>query len=100
MSFQSSTSVSGVAFDSYWSAPNSDGSGKNIVYRFGSVGQDTQVLLWVLEMEELVVPMRRAHGRSPTMSTGRQSADWDNAYPIGTSMKEKPLFSGENGNRQ
>lgn len=31
--------VSGVAFDSYWSAPNADGTGENIVYRFGSVGQ-------------------------------------------------------------
>jgi hypothetical protein len=31
--------VSGVAFDSYWSSPNSDGTGENVVYRFGSVGQ-------------------------------------------------------------
>lgn len=31
--------VSGVAFDSYWSAPNSEGNGENVVYRFGSVGQ-------------------------------------------------------------
>lgn len=31
--------VSGVAFDSYWSAPNSDGTDENVVYRFGSVGQ-------------------------------------------------------------
>nr|GLL49522.1 WD repeat-containing protein 20-like [Ipomoea trifida] len=31
--------VSGVSFDSYWSTPNSDGTGENIVYRFGSVGQ-------------------------------------------------------------
>lgn len=30
--------VSGVAFDSYWSPPSSDGNGEN-VYRFGSVGQ-------------------------------------------------------------
>lgn len=28
-----------MAFDSYWLAPNSDGVGENIVYRFGSVGQ-------------------------------------------------------------
>jgi len=34
--------VSGVAFDSYWSPPSSDGSGEN-VYRFGSVGQVCQV---------------------------------------------------------
>lgn len=31
--------VSGVAFDSYWSSPTSDGSGENVMYRFGSVGQ-------------------------------------------------------------
>ncbi|KAL3825915.1 hypothetical protein ACJIZ3_021944 [Penstemon smallii] len=77
--------VSGVAFDSYWSAPNSDGvSEKNIVYRFGSVGQDTQLLLWDLEMDELVVPVRRAPGGSPTYSTGSQSAHWDSASPVGT----------------
>lgn len=28
-----------MAFDSYWSAPNSDGTDENVVYRFGSVGQ-------------------------------------------------------------
>ena len=28
--------VSGVAFDSYWSAPNTDGTGESIVYQFGS----------------------------------------------------------------
>ncbi|KAL7225034.1 hypothetical protein ACSBR1_020337 [Camellia fascicularis] len=33
--------VSGVAFDSYWSSPNSNGSEENVMYRFGSVGQDT-----------------------------------------------------------
>ena len=31
--------VSGVAFDPFWSPPNSDGTGENVVYRFGSVGQ-------------------------------------------------------------
>lgn len=31
--------VSGVAFDSYWSAPSEDDSAENVVYRFGSVGQ-------------------------------------------------------------
>ncbi|KAG2316715.1 hypothetical protein Bca52824_019837 [Brassica carinata] len=30
--------VSGVAFDSYWSSPNTDGSGEHVMYRFGSVG--------------------------------------------------------------
>nr|GMC79671.1 WD repeat-containing protein 20-like [Ipomoea batatas] len=90
--------VSGVAFDSYWSAPNSDGSGENVVYRFGSVGQDTQLLLWDLEMDELVVPVRRPSGGSPTFSTGSQSAHWDSAYPVGTlqpapSMRDVPKLS-------
>uniref|UniRef100_A0A1J3CQK2 Putative catabolite repression protein creC n=1 Tax=Noccaea caerulescens TaxID=107243 RepID=A0A1J3CQK2_NOCCA len=76
--------VSGVAFDSYWSSPNSDGTGEHVMYRFGSVGQDTQLLLWDLEMDEIVVPLRRAPGGSPTYSTGSQSAHWDNVIPMGT----------------
>ncbi|KAK3033705.1 hypothetical protein RJ639_034480, partial [Escallonia herrerae] len=75
--------VSGVAFDSYWSGPNTDGTGENIVYRFGSVGQDTQLLLWDLEMDEIVVPVRRPPGGSPTLSTGSQSSHWDTASPVG-----------------
>ncbi|KAJ0245663.1 Transducin/WD40 repeat-like superfamily protein [Hirschfeldia incana] len=76
--------VSGVAFDSYWSSPNTDGSGDHIMYRFGSVGQDAQILLWDLEMDEIVVPLRRPPGGSPTYSTGSQSAHWDNVIPVGT----------------
>ncbi|KAL3628528.1 hypothetical protein CASFOL_027574 [Castilleja foliolosa] len=90
--------VSGVAFDSYWAAPNSDGVGENVVYRFGSVGQDTQLLLWDLEMDELVVPVRRPPGGSPTFSTGSQSSHWDTACPVGTlqpapSMRDIPKLS-------
>ncbi|KAK6146991.1 hypothetical protein DH2020_017903 [Rehmannia glutinosa] len=131
--------VSGVAFDSYWVAPNSDGVGENVVYRFGSVGQvpeqyyplekfvmtvispasysidfcfcvnvvrfsnakqDTQLLLWDLEMDELVVPVRRPPGGSPTFSTGSQSSHWDTACPVavGTlqpapSMRDVPKLS-------
>nr|GME05227.1 WD repeat-containing protein 20-like [Ipomoea batatas] len=90
--------VSGVSFDSYWSTPNSDGTGENIVYRFGSVGQDTQLLLWDLEMDEIVVPMGRPSGGSPTFSTGSQSAHWDTACPMGTlhpapSMRDVPKLS-------
>ncbi|KAL6998234.1 hypothetical protein U1Q18_008360 [Sarracenia purpurea var. burkii] len=90
--------VSGVAFDSYWSPPNSDGSGENVMYRFGSVGQDTQLLLWDLEMDEIVVPLRRAPGGSPTFSTGSQSSHWDSACPVGTlqpapSIRDVPKLS-------
>ncbi|KAG5584380.1 hypothetical protein H5410_044814 [Solanum commersonii] len=90
--------VSGVAFDSYWSAPNSDATDENVVYRFGSVGQDTQLLLWDLEMDEIAVPMRRPPGGSPTFSTGSQSSHWDNACPVGTlqpapSMRDIPKIS-------
>lgn len=28
-----------MAFDSYWSSPNSDGCGESVMYRFCSVGQ-------------------------------------------------------------
>jgi hypothetical protein len=31
--------VSAVAFDPYWSPPNSDEAEENVMYRFGSVGQ-------------------------------------------------------------
>ncbi|KAL3536282.1 hypothetical protein ACH5RR_004743 [Cinchona calisaya] len=90
--------VSGVSFDSYWSAPNADGSGENNVYRFGSVGQDTQLLLWDLEMDEIVVPVRRPAGGSPTFTTGSQSSHWDSACPVGTlqpapSMRDVPKLS-------
>ncbi|KAF4403467.1 hypothetical protein G4B88_008113 [Cannabis sativa] len=89
--------VSGVAFDSYWSSPNSDGT-EETVYRFGSVGQDTQLLLWDLEMDEIVVPLRRPPGGSPTFSTGSQSSHWDTVCPIGTlqpapSMRDVPKIS-------
>ncbi|XAR69079.1 hypothetical protein NMG60_11000538 [Bertholletia excelsa] len=74
--------VSGVAFDSYWSPPNPDGSEENIMYRFGSVGQDTQLLLWDLEMDEIMVPIRRAPGGLPLIVpelshlTGTLLAQW------------------------
>ncbi|KAF6173777.1 hypothetical protein GIB67_041752 [Kingdonia uniflora] len=91
--------VSGVAFDSYWSPPSSDGSTENNVYRFGSVGQDTQMLLWDLAMDDIVVPLRRCPpGGSPTYSTGSQSSHWDNISPLGTlqpapSMRDVPKLS-------
>ncbi|KAJ4819023.1 Transducin/WD40 repeat-like superfamily protein [Rhynchospora pubera] len=90
--------VSGVAFDSYWSAPNSDGTGENTVYRLGSVGQDTQLLLWDLAMDEIAVPLRHPSGGSPTFSSGSPSAHWDNITPNGTllpapSMRDVPKLS-------
>ncbi|XP_074275949.1 putative catabolite repression protein creC isoform X2 [Silene latifolia] len=95
--------VSGVAFDPYWAPPNSDDTGENVVYRFGSVGQDTQLLLWDLEMNEIVVPLRRAPGGSPlggspTYSTASQSSHWDNIGPVGTlqpspSMRDVPKLN-------
>ncbi|KAK3139438.1 hypothetical protein QOZ80_5AG0383210 [Eleusine coracana subsp. coracana] len=72
--------VSGVAFDSYWSPPSSDGTGEN-VYRFGSVGQDTQLLLWDLVPDEIVAPLRHLSSGSPTFSSGSPSAHWDSACP-------------------
>eukprot|EP00262_Sarcandra_glabra_P010958 TRINITY_DN26664_c0_g1_i1.p1 TRINITY_DN26664_c0_g1~~TRINITY_DN26664_c0_g1_i1.p1 ORF type:complete len:548 (+),score=51.97 TRINITY_DN26664_c0_g1_i1:424-2067(+) len=91
--------VSGVAFDSYWSSPTSDGTGENVMYRFGSVGQDTQLLLWDLVMDEIVVPLRRCPpGGSPTFSAGSPSAHWDSISPVGTlqpapSMRDVPKLS-------
>lgn len=56
------------------------------------------MLLWDLEMDEIVVPMRRPHGGSPTYSTGSQSSHWDRACPVGTlqpapSMRDVPKLS-------
>ncbi|KAJ6807259.1 putative catabolite repression protein creC [Iris pallida] len=91
--------VSGVAFDSYWTSPNSDGTGESVMYRFGSVGQDTQLLLWDLVMDELIVPLRCfPPGGSPTLSNGSPSAHWDSICPVGTlqpspSMRDVPKLS-------
>lgn len=57
--------------------------------------QDTQLLLWDLEMDEIVVPLRRPPGGSPTYSTGSQSSHWDSVVPLGTlqpapSMRDVP----------
>ncbi|KAK8965728.1 hypothetical protein KSP40_PGU021042 [Platanthera guangdongensis] len=91
--------VSGVAFDSYWLAPSSDGSGEYSMYRFGSVGQDTQLLLWDLEIDEIAVTARyHPHGGSPTYSRGSTSAHWESVPPVGTlqpppSMRDVPKLS-------
>ncbi|URD78628.1 WD repeat-containing protein 20-like [Musa troglodytarum] len=77
-----SNKVSGVAFDSYWSTPNSEGREENVVYRFGSVGQDGQLLLWDLVMDELIMPLRCPPGGSPTLSSGSHSARWDSICPM------------------
>lgn len=62
------------------------------------IGQDTQLLLWDLEMDEIVVPLRRAPGGSPTYSVGSQSSHWDSVVPLGTlqpapSMGDVPKIS-------
>ncbi|GKB91763.1 hypothetical protein Tco_0964035, partial [Tanacetum coccineum] len=145
--------VSRVAFDSYSSSPNSDGSGKNIVYidlvRLVRMIREAQHPLVPLLAPPLVVPMHRAHAYTPSMREVPTLSPlavhrvhtvplsglifnslknisvltvcreghikiWirptsSNEGPLtpytsdslsGTSMKEKPLFSGENGNRQ
>jgi len=74
----------------------------HLLYSF--LEQDTQLLLWDLEANEIVVPLRRcAPGGSPlvgspTYSTASQSSHWDNACPIGTlqpspSMRDVPKLS-------
>ena len=39
-------------------------------------GQDTQLLLWNLEMDGIVVPLTRPPGGSLTFSTRSQSSHW------------------------
>lgn len=77
--------VSSVAFDSYWSPP-SDEAVESVMYRFGSVGQDTQLLLWDLAMDEIAVPLRHPSSGSPTFSSGSPSAHWDSASPPPTGV--------------
>ena len=60
--------------------------------------QDTQLLFWDLELDEIVVPLRRAPGGSPTFGAGNQSSHWDTACPVGTlqpapSMRDVPKLS-------
>lgn len=60
--------------------------------------QDTQLLLWDLELDEIAVPVRRFPGGSPTYSAGSQSSHWDSVCPIGTlqpapSMRDIPKIS-------
>lgn len=61
--------------------------------------QDTQLLLWDLAMDEIVVPLRCCPpGGSPTFSSGSHSAHWDNVYPVGSlqpapSMRDVPKIS-------
>uniref|UniRef100_A0A7I4F8D6 Anaphase-promoting complex subunit 4 WD40 domain-containing protein n=1 Tax=Physcomitrium patens TaxID=3218 RepID=A0A7I4F8D6_PHYPA len=73
--------VSAVAFDPFWEAPIPDtGAGEVTTYRFGSVGQDTQLLLWDLSMDEVVVPLRMAPVSSGSPSVlNHQAAGWDGA---------------------
>ncbi|KAK7851637.1 putative catabolite repression protein crec [Quercus suber] len=65
----------------------------------GQKCQDTQLLLWDLSMDEIVVPLRRCPpGGSPTFSTGSQSSHWDSICPAGTlqpapSMRDVPKLS-------
>ena len=41
-----------MAFDPFWSPPNSDGTGENIVYRFGSVGQVCKNICIVMDYHQ------------------------------------------------
>lgn len=49
-------------------------------------------------MDEIVVPVRRPPGGSPTFSTGSQSSHWDSGCPVGTlqpapRMRDVPKLS-------
>lgn len=49
-------------------------------------------------MDEIVVPVRRPSGGSPTFSTGSQSSHWDSACPVGVlqpspSMRDVPKIT-------
>lgn len=46
--------------------------------------QDTQLLLWDLAMDEIVIPLRGPPGGSLTFSSGSHSAHWDSVIPVGS----------------
>ncbi|EFJ31470.1 hypothetical protein SELMODRAFT_144349 [Selaginella moellendorffii] len=81
--------VSQVAFDPYWTPPADDGG--TTTYRFGSVGQDTQLLLWDLAMDEVVMPFRKlaAPGSSPGGLAGSQTSAAQYHDPTG--LQPAPL---------
>ncbi|XP_057471998.1 uncharacterized protein LOC130760635 isoform X2 [Actinidia eriantha] len=62
------------------------------------ITEDTQLVFWDLELDEIIVPLRRAPGGSPTFSAGSQLSHWDTACPVGTlqpapSMRDVPKLS-------
>ncbi|XP_015698009.1 probable catabolite repression protein creC [Oryza brachyantha] len=90
--------VSAVAFDSYWSPPNSaeteentNETMENTIYRFASVGQDARLLLWDVAMDELRAPLTSSSSCSPTSSSGRSpSTDWDSTCPPARVLRPSP----------
>ncbi|KAH9545819.1 hypothetical protein CY35_12G067200 [Sphagnum magellanicum] len=86
--------VSGVAFDHYWEAPSVDtGAGEITTYRFGSVGQDTQLLLWDFAMDEVVVPLRHMAplGVSPSFSASTNQSTCDGAVHTMGALHPAPI---------
>lgn len=45
--------VVGVAFDPYWPTPSSDDADQDVMYRFGSVGLDAQLIFWNLKKKDI-----------------------------------------------
>ncbi|KAG4913392.1 hypothetical protein JHK86_053825 [Glycine max] len=76
--------VSGVAFDSYWSSPNSNDNGETIMYRFGSVGQES--VLTACREGHIKIWMRPGVAES-------QSSTSENL--LATNLKEKPSLSSK-----
>ena len=54
--------------------------------------QDTQLLLWDLSMDEVVVPLRMApvSGGSPSLLSTSQAAGWDGAVHSAGSLRHAP----------
>ncbi|KAJ6871028.1 hypothetical protein NC652_036636 [Populus alba x Populus x berolinensis] len=92
--------VSGVAFDSYWSSPKLGWHRGECCVPVWFCWSGHTVTFMDLEMDEIVVPIRRCPppGGSPTFSTVSQSSHWDSVIPVGTlqpapSMRDVPKLS-------
>uniref|UniRef100_A0A0E0MD23 Uncharacterized protein n=1 Tax=Oryza punctata TaxID=4537 RepID=A0A0E0MD23_ORYPU len=95
-----------------FASPKSDETKENTntMYRFASVGQDAQLLLWGLTKDELTVPLTHASSCSESSSSGRCSetsssgssstAERDREFPLGflhpcPRLQEVPKLSPE-----
>eukprot|EP00898_Chlorokybus_atmophyticus_P003173 jgi/Chlat1/3857/Chrsp26S04156 len=82
--------VSAVAFDPWWTAPSpAAGADPPETYRFGSVGQDTQLLLWDFSPDTVVLPRRLQPSPIKDSTAPLDPSPSDKAQPRNLSISQK-----------